>query len=268
MPASGCPPVRDDIIDDAADVLPAGVARSPRRICSRDRRCPSARRRYRAGSAHGRRCRSAPAGCRHNRRDAAAPASSAASDPSIAYMMRIGCSRSACHHALAGPAAEMLGLVDEAQPHEGVDGERGVADPGRAIIPVAPRAGRLGQREGRRRRDRAVAVRGQQLERQRRAHHCLAPATPDSSTRPSQRAPGGRGRGDLGGDGARRRGGSRALVAEHEPRALARAEREARLRRARRRRSSGTEACRRSVRSRAGEAHAAVRRAACGTSRA
>src|SRR5207253_9915300 len=83
------------------------------------------------------------------------------------------------HH----PAHEGGRLVRVAEAHEPVERERRVTDPGVAIVPVAPGPDRLGETEGRRGDDRAVLPRGEQLQRQRRAVHHLAPATPVRAAR-------------------------------------------------------------------------------------
>ena len=77
----------------------------------------------------------------------------------------------------AQPAHVGVGLVDETQAHEGVNGERGVADPGVAIVPVAFAANAFRQAEGRGGEDGAVFARGEQLHRQCRAIDHFPPAT-------------------------------------------------------------------------------------------
>ena len=78
------------------------------------------------------------------------------------------------HH----PAHERRGLVRVAEPHEPVEGERRVADPRVAVVPVAHAADRLGQPEGGRGDDRAVLSGGEELQHERGAVHHLAPAAP------------------------------------------------------------------------------------------
>ena len=78
--------------------------------------------------------------------------------------------------AVGQPVHERRGLFGEAEPQQPVERERRVADPGVAVVPVAPAAELLGQRGRRRRDERAGRRVGQQLQRQRRAHHHLAPA--------------------------------------------------------------------------------------------
>ncbi len=78
--------------------------------------------------------------------------------------------------ALAQPLPERRGLFGEAQPQERVERERGVADPGVAVVPVATAAELLGEARGGRGHDPARGPEGEQLERERRAVHHLAPA--------------------------------------------------------------------------------------------
>src|SRR5262249_13592598 len=87
--------------------------------------------------------------------------------------------------AVAGgePTHEGRRLVGVAEAHEPVEGERRVADPGVAIVPVAPAPDRLRETEGRRSDDRAVLPRGEQLRRQRRAIPRLAPAAAVAAAR-------------------------------------------------------------------------------------
>ncbi|MNL07663.1 hypothetical protein D3C87_1283490 [compost metagenome] len=66
----------------------------------------------------------------------------------------------------AQPAHVGVGLFDEAQAHERIDGERGVADPGEAIVPVACATRAFRQAEGGGGENGAVFARGQQLHRQ------------------------------------------------------------------------------------------------------
>src|SRR5450756_2726007 len=53
--------------------------------------------------------------------------------------------------ALLQPVHEARGLLEEPEPHEAVDGERGVPQPGVAVVPVPGAAGLLRERGGRRR---------------------------------------------------------------------------------------------------------------------
>ena len=76
------------------------------------------------------------------------------------------------------PAHERAGFLGVAQAHEAVEGERPVADPGVAIVPVARPADLLGQTEGGGCDDRPVPARGEQLEQQRRPVDHFAPAPP------------------------------------------------------------------------------------------
>src|SRR6185312_17556573 len=88
-------------------------------------------------------------------------------------------------HHLEGPVAaatgireeveEVVGLVVEAERVEAPEPERGVADPGVAVVPVASAARRLRQRSGARGRERAGGGVGQALERQRAALQIAAP---------------------------------------------------------------------------------------------
>ena len=100
--------------------------------------------------------------------------------------------------------ANCAGLLDEAQPEQGVHRERGVAHPGVAVVPVALAADLLGQGRGRRGHQAAGRGVGHQLQRDRRALDRLAP--PAGVGRPGQprppeprpsrrRAPGSRRRG-------------------------------------------------------------------------
>ena len=74
------------------------------------------------------------------------------------------------------PVHEPGRLLGEADPHQGVQGEGGVAHPGVAVVPVPHAADALGQAGGRRGDDGPGRLVGQQLERQGRALHDLAPA--------------------------------------------------------------------------------------------
>ena len=77
---------------------------------------------------------------------------------------------------LPQPVAERAGLLAVAQAEQGVDGERGVPDPGVPVVPVALAADLLGQPHGGggdRRPGRGV---GHQLERYRGPAHHLPPA--------------------------------------------------------------------------------------------
>ena len=77
---------------------------------------------------------------------------------------------------IAQPHPELLRLLDEPDAQQRAHRERGIADPGVAVVPVALAADLLGQRR-RRRRDQPPG-RGvrHQLEGDRRAVHHLAPA--------------------------------------------------------------------------------------------
>src|SRR5690242_21046277 len=58
------------------------------------------------------------------------------------------CSSDLITDPAAQPAHVGVGFLVEAQAHEGVDGERGVADPGVAVVPVACAARCFRQAEG------------------------------------------------------------------------------------------------------------------------
>ena len=81
--------------------------------------------------------------------------------------------------ALAGDVGdeveEVVGLPVEAERVEAPQRERGVADPGVAVVPVALAARRLRQRRGRRGDHRAGRRVGEALERQRAALQVAAP---------------------------------------------------------------------------------------------
>ena len=74
------------------------------------------------------------------------------------------------------PAAELRRLLGEPQPQQRVDGERGVAHPGVAVVPVTLAADLLGQAGGRRGHQPAGRGVGHQLQRDRRALQHLPPA--------------------------------------------------------------------------------------------
>ena len=74
------------------------------------------------------------------------------------------------------PVHERRRLLLEADAKQRVEGERGVANPGVAVVPVAPAADGLGQRGRRRRDDGAGGGVGEQLEHQRAALDHLPPA--------------------------------------------------------------------------------------------
>ena len=84
---------------------------------------------------------------------------------------------------VAGPPGQRLDdegevlerLPVESEPVERAQHERGVADPGVAVVPVARPTGRLGQRGRRGRHDGAGRRVAQPLERQRAALHVAAP---------------------------------------------------------------------------------------------
>ena len=69
------------------------------------------------------------------------------------------------------PAGERFGLVAVAEGEQRAHGERGVAQPAVAIVPVEVAAEPLGQRRGRRGDDRARRRVDEQLERERAAEH-------------------------------------------------------------------------------------------------
>ena len=86
------------------------------------------------------------------------------------------------------PPEERLGLARAAELQEGLERECRVAHPAEAVVPVALAADLLGQRGGRRRRDRAGGRVEEQLERQRAADHGIAPrARRRRAARPSRR---------------------------------------------------------------------------------
>ena len=78
--------------------------------------------------------------------------------------------------AVGQPAHERGRLLGEAEPQQAVERERRVADPRVAVVPVALAPDLLGQRRRGRRHQRPGRRVGQQLQRQRRALHGLAPA--------------------------------------------------------------------------------------------
>ena len=73
------------------------------------------------------------------------------------------------------PAAERRGLLGEAEPQQRVEGERGVADPRVAVVPVAAAAELLGEARGRGGDERARRPVRQELQRQRGTPDDLAP---------------------------------------------------------------------------------------------
>ena len=77
--------------------------------------------------------------------------------------------------AVGQPAPEGAGLLGEPEPEERIDGERCVADPGEAVVPVALAAELLGEARGRCGDERAGRLVRQELQRQRRTPHDLAP---------------------------------------------------------------------------------------------
>ena len=77
--------------------------------------------------------------------------------------------------AVAEPADKRTHLVGEADPEEPVERERGVADPGVAVVPVPVPADVLGQAGRRRGDDGAGGLEGQQLEQERAPADGLAP---------------------------------------------------------------------------------------------
>ena len=78
--------------------------------------------------------------------------------------------------AVLQPVPEAGRLLGEADAQQAVERERGVANPGVAVVPVALAADRLGQAAGRRRDDRPGRLEGQELERQGGAVDHLPPA--------------------------------------------------------------------------------------------
>ena len=74
------------------------------------------------------------------------------------------------------PVHEPGRLLGEADPHQRVQGEGGVAQPGVAVVPVPHPADALGQARGRGGHEGPGRLVGQQLQRQGRALHHLAPA--------------------------------------------------------------------------------------------
>src|SRR4051812_6366400 len=75
------------------------------------------------------------------------------------------------------PAKEVLRLLGVSETEQGVDGERRVAYPRVAVVPVALTAGLLRQAGGRRRDECPRGFVGHQLQRDRGPLHVLAPAT-------------------------------------------------------------------------------------------
>ena len=148
----------------------------------------------------------------------------AAVDP-VQHLQRAADALAAVSEAVGQPVPERARLLDEPEPEQREHRERGVADPCVAVVPVPLAADDL--RQARRRRGDEGAGRpvGQELQRQRRTHHHLAPppavrrarepATPVVDRPGEEVAP------VLLGARVRRR----ALL-EHERRALARGERE------------------------------------------
>ena len=98
---------------------------------------------------------------------------------------------------LLEPAQERARLVLVAEPHERRGGERTVADPSEAVIPVALAAHQLRQTKRASRSDRAESLGRQQLDRERRPDKHLRPpplfadsadpATPESNRRVERR---------------------------------------------------------------------------------
>ena len=125
-----------------------------------------------------RRCRSAPAPSRGSPRGGRGPPPSSSARPSIPYMIWSGpCPPGAAlAEALAQPLHERRRLLGEAEPQQRVERERGVADPRVAVVPVATAAELLGEARRGRRDDPAGGPEGEQLQRERRAVHHLAPA--------------------------------------------------------------------------------------------
>ena len=131
--------------------------------------------------------------------------------------------------AVGEPREELLRLLGEPERQERVHREGGVAHPGVAVVPVALAADVLGQARGRSGHDRAGRAVGEQLERQRRPVHHLAPAAavlgvrepaPPEAHRAVERV-------RRRGLGRRAQPGAGLGLLEHERRALAVREREA-----------------------------------------
>ena len=91
------------------------------------------------------------------------------------------------------PPEERLGLARAAELQQGVEREGRVAHPAEAVVPVALAADLLGQRRGRRRRDRPRRGVEEQLERQRAADHGVAPRAVVGALRGPAPPVGGRG---------------------------------------------------------------------------
>ena len=79
-------------------------------------------------------------------------------------------------HPVPQPAAELRRFLGEPQPQQRVDGERGIAHPGEAVVPVALPADLLGQTGGRRGHQPTGRGVGHQLQRDGRALQHLPPA--------------------------------------------------------------------------------------------
>ena len=150
-------PVVADPVDEPTQRRSRRRRRSARRTCCRGRPSRSARRRCRAAAGRRRRCRSAPAASRGSPRGGRAQLLGRSGRPSMPYMICSGPSPrpSLVAAAVCQPVHEGLGLLGEAEPQQGVEGEGGVADPGVAVVPVAPAADALGQAGGRGGDDRA-----------------------------------------------------------------------------------------------------------------
>jgi hypothetical protein len=78
--------------------------------------------------------------------------------------------------ALLHPLHERAGLLDEAEPHQRVDSESRVAEPGVPVVPVPDAAHLLGQRRRGCRDERAGGVVDEELQRERGPLDVLAPA--------------------------------------------------------------------------------------------
>ena len=80
--------------------------------------------------------------------------------------------------AVGQPLHELLGRVVESEQEQRVEREGRVADPRVAVVPVSRAADLLGEARGRGGDDCARRLVGEQLQRERRALHHLAPASP------------------------------------------------------------------------------------------
>ena len=76
---------------------------------------------------------------------------------------------------ILNPVHELAGGFGETNPHQSIERERGIADPGVAIVSVAFATDSLGQAAGRGGHDRTRRLERHQLERKRRPVRDLAP---------------------------------------------------------------------------------------------